>query len=481
MAPSFFQKRIITLSSARRPSGRMKYIIALLLLFLITLASSLITVPYNVSAQQLTNDLTAHTRSVIPAIALESMEHEHSSTSHTDSGIDAGQILFYAVRIIYYSALMFAAGMMLWSIAIPAGADGTQRQFVDKWSLYAIRVFLLAVLVFIFVHVREAMKGYDGGSPNDWLQYLTSTSTGLSWLGLLILAWLGFVILRLNDSYKAVWALLLAAAESYNGHVMSLPANTTAIVMDFIHLVSSMLWAGGLMVLLLLWYKDRKEAGRFAEKFSKMAWLTIVLLMVSGLVMTFLILPSWRYLLYSNWGILLLVKVCLIILVTGVGAFLRKQVKKRNLPGGQLLKLDVLLMSVILVIVALFTYLSPMPETEPLRYHKMGETLHYTLAISPNGPGPNRITLKVWLPEQLGAPVDIKLKLRSLDQPKRATIDVPLLGDKVDGTESFADFIETDYYAERVDLTERGGWEAELFITDQTGVERKEIIPFRND
>ncbi|WP_233559477.1 hypothetical protein, partial [Halorubrum sp. Atlit-9R] len=134
--------------------------------------------------------------------------------------------------------------MMFWSLAIPVGSKGTLRQFVDKWSLYAVRGFLLAVLVFVFVHVRESMKGQDGGSPNDWVQYLTSTSAGLSWLGLLILAWLGFVILRLNDSFKAVWALLLAAAESYNGHVMSVSANTPAIVLDFIHLVCSMLWAG---------------------------------------------------------------------------------------------------------------------------------------------------------------------------------------------------------------------------------------------
>jgi copper transport protein len=370
---------------------------------------------------------------------------------------------------------------MLWTIAFPAGTNVSARRLLDKWSLLALRGLLVVGLVFVFVHVQILLKGYEGGGTNEWLRLLTETATGRSWLSIVALSFLGFAVLRLNDVFKMVWAMLLAASESFNGHIHALPANTLAIVLDFVHLLCAALWAGGLLLLLLFWYADRKEAGRFAEKFTKAAWLSILLLTASGIGMTFLILPSWRYLLYTDWGILLLAKAAIVFLAIAAGALLHRRARRREMPSGKLLKLDGLLLSLILIIVSVFTYASPVPETEPLYYHKMGDTQHYTLAITPNGPGPNRVLLKVWLTEQLGAPVEVQLRLLSDEHPERAAIDVQLHSVKSEAGELFRGFIESDYIAEKVDLPSRGAWTAELVITDATGTETKQIIEFNND
>lgn len=457
------------------PSGRMRYIIICMLFLFITVTASLFLAPQSSLAQSLA---TADGLSFDPH---EQVGHDHSSMNHEDSGFTVDQALFYTVRVIYYIALMLAAGLMLWSIALPAGADDTQRQLAIRWCLFALRALLLAVLVFVFAHVRSLLLGYDGDSANEWLRLLTETATGRSWLALILLSLLGFAALRVNDSFKLVWALLLLAAECYNGHVLALPSNTTAIVLDFVHLVCSALWAGGLILLLLYWYADRKEAGRFAEKFTKAAWLSIMLLTVSGTLMTWIILPSWRYLLYTNWGIMLLVKAGFVALVAAAGVYLRRRAKQGKLPHGSLLKADAALMTAILIIAGAFTYVSPVPETEPLHYHKMGDKLHYTLAITPNGPGPNQVKFKVWLPEQLGAPVDVQLNIRSDEHPQRAAIAVQLQSDQAELDNSFPGFTATAFVAERVDLPSRGEWTAELIITDQTGAETKEVIVFRND
>ncbi|WP_065386016.1 copper resistance D family protein [Bacillus sp. FJAT-26390] len=444
----------------------------MLVLFL-TLFSSLLIPPQQALAQP-----AASQTSFDPH---KQVGHNHSESAAIEEGITVQQVLFFVVRAVYYFAFMLAAGFMLWSIAFADQTSDTARKLANKWGIYTLRGLLLAVLVFVFVHVSYLLKGYEGGDQSEWIRLLTETATGQSWLALIVLSLLGFVVLKLNDSFKIIWALLLAATESFNGHVNALPNNTFAIVLDFIHIASSALWAGGLLLLLLFWRTDRKEAGRFAERFTKIAWLTILLLTVSGTLMTVLLLPSWRYLYYTNWGLMLLAKAVLVLFIGCAGFLLHRRAKHGRLPSGKLLKLDGLLMGTVLIIVSVFTYVSPIPDTEPFSYHQMGEKMHYTIGITPNGPGPNRISLKVWLPEQLGAPTSVQLLLRSIDHPQRKAIEVHLLGDNGEDFLSFPGFIETDYAASKVELPTRGEWTAELIVTDQSGAETKHLIPFRND
>ncbi|WP_161601307.1 copper resistance D family protein [Paenibacillus luteus] len=457
-----------------RPIGWTNGLAAALLILLVTALGSLL-LPSQALAEPLTGSVAA---AFDPH---EQVGHTHSSEHGSDEGITVGQVLFFAIRAVYYLAFMFVSGIMLWSIVIPMNEDSNARKLFGKWEIYALRAFLLAVLLFVFKHITELLKGYGGGSPNEWLRLLTETATGHSWLAILVLSLLGFAVVRLPDSFKIIWALLLAAAESFNGHVMALPDYTFAVVFDFIHMASSAIWAGGLLLLLLFWRADRKEAGRFAERFTKIAWLTILLLTVSGIAMTALMLPSWRYLFYTNWGLLLLAKALFVLLIAVAGFFLRRRAKKGKLPSGKLLKLDGLLMALVLIVASIFTYVSPEPATEPFSHHQMGDKLHYTLEIKPNGPGPNRVTLKIWLPEQLGAPASVRLLLHSKDHPKRAAIEVPLQAASGENYLSFPGFTETDYESDKVELPTRGEWEAELLITDQSGAETKQIIAFRND
>lgn len=409
------------------------------------------------------------------------MGHNHSSENSGVEGATAAQIIFFTARALYYFAFMLASGIMLWSVVIPVDKDSAARRLLIKWEVNAMRMLLLAALLFVFTHISELLKGYDGGSPNEWFRLLTETSTGQSWLAILVLSLLGFAALRLPDSFKVIWALLLAAAESFNGHIMALPDNTLAVLFDFLHIVCSALWAGGLLLLLMFWRTDRKEASRFAERFTKIAWLTILVLTASGIGMVVLLLPTWLYIIYTSWGIMLLVKAVLVLLIACTGFLLHKRAKQGKLPSDKLLKLDGLLMAMVLIIVSIFTYLSPVPNTEPLSYHKMGDKLHYTIQIKPNGPGPNRVNLKIWLPVQLGAPASVTLRLHVVDAPNRPAVEVPLRADSGEDYLSFPGFTETDYESDKVELSTRGKWEAELIIKDQSGAETKELIPFRND
>ena len=416
-------------------------------------------------------------------------QHNHGTSAGSEGGgFSLETTLFYIVRAIYYAALLLAAGLMLWSLDEPAKRAKQSPLLIEKessekkakWRLYALRALLVASLLYVFLSYRMLMQGYDSDS-SEMLRLFTETRTGNSWLAVLLLAFAGFIALKLDSAVKALWALLLLAAESYNGHVLALDALTAAIVSDYIHLVGGALWAGGLMLLLLLWFKDREAAVRFAPKFSSVAWMSIAALTVSGIALTWLMLPSWTYLLYTSWGVMLLIKAALVLGVIGTGYALRQRIKRSELPSGGLLKVDGILMGGIIVIVSVFTYLSPEPHTEPLNYHHMGDTLHYTLQITPNGPGPNEVTVKVWLPEETGEPQQVKLSLKAADRPRKAPIEVPL--SKIDPKQpfEFPGFIETDYKSEIVQLPFPGPWNAELTIVDKAGNVQELTIPFRND
>jgi len=411
---------------------------------------------------------------------LAAHEHGQAGASGTDGAlkdiVEAG--VMYAARIFYYLALMFAAGIMLLRLLIPKDGSGAeQRSWLDKWSGPAMKALLVAVILYVFIHAARVV-GELGGGGELWLRVFTDTTAGQLWLALIVLSVLGFSALKLPDPGKTLWAVLLLLTESLGGHAAAAEQAVVSVLSDFVHLVCAAVWAGGVMLLLLFWRADRKEVGRFAERFSAVAWLTIVILTVSGLLMTWTLIPSWLYLIYTDWGLWLLAKTVLVIGVTAIGAALRYRARRRELPRSIWLKLDGLLMVFIVAIAAIFTVISPMPDGKPLNYHQMGEELHYTLKLSPNAPGPNEASLTVWLPEEEGEPESVSLSLRYADKP---AIGIALEASDSVGGIAFPGFGEFRYKAEDVVLPRPGNWTAVITVTQASGEKLEREFSFASN
>lgn len=389
--------------------------------------------------------------------------------------------LFYVIRMVYYFMLLSASGVMLLMFVIPGGLSGdSTRKLMLKWNGYGMRGLLIAVLLFVFIHANWTMSELGGGGE-EWLKLFTETSTGQAWLALIILSLLGFIVMKLNDTIRIIWALLLLAVESFEGHAAASDYATSAIVSDFIHLAGASVWVGGVLLLLLIWKTDPEDAGRFAERFASIAWLSIAILTVSGIVMTWLLIPSWLYLLYTDWGNWLIVKAVFVLLVIALGSMLRARAKRRELQRGALLKLDGILMSCIIAAAGVFTYLSPMPDSEPLNHHEMGENFHYTLAISPNAPGPNVVELTIWLPEGSGEPTDLTLTVVPANKPGKKEIDIQLESSEVKEDFGFPGFTQYQFIASDIVLPRPGEWTAKFIITDANGEKLEREVTFSND
>lgn len=403
--------------------------------------------------------------------------HAHGGTEDGEK-LTAGQLLFYAVRFLYYAALLYAAGVMMWHSGVNPG-NALQRGRLEKCGLLAARALLLAVLLHVFTEADRLMEGQQGGGT-EWLRLFTETNVGRSWIALVALALLGFAALKLPDPAKAVWALLLLAAESWNGHPLASPNATASVLLDFAHLISAALWAGGLLVMLAFWREDRKEAARFAETFSRTATVAMAALIATGAGTAATLLPGWSSLLYTSWGRLLVAKTALAAAVVVVGILLRLRAKRRKLPSKPLLAADVTLLAAITVIAGLFTYMTPVPAGEPLAYHQMGDTRHITVNLSPNAVGHNTFTVKVWLPETAGEPRQVRLVLHASGRAGKAPIEVPLAPYEDTSYESFEGFNRYSYRAEKFVLADPDDYEAELTIVDGSGRQTDERIPFRN-
>lgn len=399
-----------------------------------------------------------------------------AGSGSSSTGQQSSNWLMYIVRAVYYCALLLAAGVTAWSVLFREPGESVHKVF-RRLALIAVRSLLLSVLVLVFLQAREVMAGQPLGK---WITLFTETSIGRAWLELIVLSLVGFILPKLGKYVQLLWVVLLVAVESLIGHPAANDPKLLTIAFDFVHLLAAAIWAGGLVVLLVLWNADRKEAGRFGASFSQGALISLIALVISGVIMTLLFLPKLSYLWLTTWGGLLVVKTILVVVVLVTGTLLRMRMRANGMPEGKLLRADAVFMVSIVVIAAIFTYISPLPDNEPYNYHQMGEDLHLTLDVTPNVPGgDNTFNLQIWLPEELGEAKSVVLRLHS-EERKDVPIDVPL--EKIDDQSynSFPGYIRTTYQSKGPFLPYASKWTAEIRVMDQEDNETVKETSFQN-
>ena len=231
------------------------------------------------------------------------------------------------------------------------------------------------------------------------------------------------------------------------------------VSIDIIHLLAAALWAGGLLYILVYWKKQRDHVRQFLLIFSKVALVSIIVLIATGIASTLIFVPKVHYLIYTQWGIMLLIKVALVLFVIVIGSILRYSMKKKNEDFiGKLLKIDFSMMITILVIVGVFTHLSPLPQNEPLEWHEQENNIEFTTMISPKVPGNNHFMI-VANSHKEGVNIKrIELFLQYKDNLDVAPIQVPF--SEMEQSKNVQYMIDGQY------LPFAGNWTAEIRILD---------------
>ncbi|MFC6229864.1 copper resistance CopC/CopD family protein [Paenibacillus allorhizosphaerae] len=335
-----------------------------------------------------------------------------------------GDGLRFASRIAFYMTMLAFTGWLLWMRWFGSGTAEPVRARLRLWGERIQQSYLIVYILFMWAHLWQLVG--DGGAQ-ELLRLFTATGIGYAWIGGLLLALLSFVMLYRSALLDYAWVALVWGAKSFLGHAAAFEPKSETILLDWLHLAAASVWVGGLLFMLVLWSSAREEAKRLYGSFSLAALLAMLLLIVSGVMSVFIFLPDIAYITETAWGKYLLVKSGLVLLVVITATLIRLGYRRRKEASvGLLVRTDAVLMTLIVAIVGIFTYLTPLPANEPLNWHVMGEKIHMTAQISPAAPGVNDFTVKVWLPDSLGKPKQIIYKLQEQKSADIAPIEVPL-------------------------------------------------------
>jgi copper transport protein len=235
---------------------------------------------------------------------------------------------------------------------------------------------------------------------------------------------------------RAVWAttvaaLLLALAlvvtPGLSGHASV--SGPVSIVADAAHVQAAAVWTGGLafvVLALLLTRGDRWQlAARTVPRFSTMAVVSVAVLVVAGAINGYLQVRAWRGLWETEYGVLLLIKLGLVLPLLALGAYnnrfavprLRAQIAS-VVERRRFLRLAGAELAIMLVIVGVTAGLvnAPPARTE-IEMHeasqielRMGPFMAH-MEVKPARVGPNQIHLEF----TKGRPDEVNVSARSKD------------------------------------------------------------------
>ncbi|MNJ39087.1 Copper transport protein YcnJ precursor [compost metagenome] len=233
-------------------------------------------------------------------------------------------------------------------------------------------------------------------------------------------------------------SLGILLVKSFIGHSATADGKSMAIAMNFLHQASSFIWLGGLLSLVFLLpaaartahagqptqlansinpdrsanpNRPTNTAQAFRNKpsssnvlyweairrFSILAASCVIILLVSGIYGSLLYVPTWHALLNSSYGLILLAKagLTLVMLLLGLSAFLRGRRQSRPLGPGVWIEFSIGL--IVLVLAALLSNM-PTAVSSPGPIELKGTTTDgykLTINVSPNIVGQNTFEVTV--------------------------------------------------------------------------------------
>jgi copper transport protein len=317
-----------------------------------------------------------------------------------------GLILLSTVWALWLQA-PYALGVGVFGVKV-----GDIREVLGS-TFGAVMLVRLGVILAAAVLLRPMLRGDGGESKAD-----------LALLGVLGVAAL------------ATWPL--------TGHPTASPVAGVSVVVDAIHLASMSVWLGGLVMLVafLLPRANERELSAILPIWSRWAATAIGALILAGVVQALIEVASFKGLVDSTYGILVLVKVALAALVLAVAAYSRKLVRSKTAETGprtlrRPVFVELAITAVVLGVTATLVQISPPRTAQAAEQAATATTtVSQTLKdssmslqadIFPATVGNNSIHLYAYTPQNKPLPVVEWSATAALPAKGIEPIEVPLL------------------------------------------------------
>ncbi|MGV9882512.1 copper resistance CopC/CopD family protein [Streptomyces sp. NPDC003006] len=249
---------------------------------------------------------------------------------------DIARYLSYAGFIVVVGGAAFVLGC--WPRG--AGVRAVQRLVTYGWVTLTGSTLALLLLRAPYTGSGKLADVFDMGKLGDVL----NTKTGAALVSrLLLLAAAALFIAVLFGAYEkrddpkekkdltfglaiggTVVAIGIAATWAMAEHASTGVQAGIAMPVDVLHLLAVAAWLGGLAALVVALYRTSSVEAVAVRRFSRVAFISVVVLAATGLYQSWRQVGSWSALTGTSYGQLLLVKIGLVVVLVGVASISRR-------------------------------------------------------------------------------------------------------------------------------------------------------------
>ncbi len=235
-------------------------------------------------------------------------------------------VVLRAGTLVFQSLLLGGVLFILW-ISRDTPGDSAQRQRMQSslWTLLRLSILGLIVIqaLYLFVDSSVLMASAEiGFSGVIGANFFISGSVVLC-------AALVALIISVSRSKFSSWALIVPAvvvmaASLMTNHAASrLEGRPLLITLTAIHETATGFWIGGLPYLVLALFRNKDSSARFyiTERFSRLALISVILIILSGLTMSVKYIASWEAVLGTAYGVMVLAKAVMLGVLMVLGGF----------------------------------------------------------------------------------------------------------------------------------------------------------------
>jgi putative copper resistance protein D len=268
---------------------------------------------------------------------------------------DPGPIIRYGTPIAK-GLMNLAMAVAIGSLVLAAFAANDKSVVLRKllnlsavsaalWALVGSVHFLLS-----FISVSGASFSLEASFSQGLLVYATEIELGIS-LALNLLAALAIATLAMmvgsltGTVLTAALGLASLIPLALIGHASGTKDHSLAVNSLGLHLVGIVIWVGGLIALYAIRSELKGSSKPIAQRFSSLALVSFVLVGISGIGSTYVRMPDIQSL-ASPYGLLLILKVSLLVVLGVFGAIYRKAILTKIDQKGSFFKLALLEVSI---------------------------------------------------------------------------------------------------------------------------------------
>ncbi|MEV4944535.1 copper resistance protein CopC, partial [Streptomyces sp. NPDC053755] len=229
-----------------------------------------------------------------------------------------------------------------------AGLRPVQRLVVRGWLTLTAATLVMLLLRNPYTGSGELADAFDLGG----LKAVLETKTGAALISRLMLlgaaalfvaVLFGAYTKRTDEKEKkdltfglaiggAVVAAGIAGTWALAEHASTGLQPGIAMPVDILHLLAVAAWLGGLSALLVALYRTPDIERAAVERFSKVAFASVVVLAATGLYQSWRQVGSWSALTGTSYGRLLLVKIGLVAVLVGIAWVSRRWTRRLGAP-----------------------------------------------------------------------------------------------------------------------------------------------------